>query len=228
MSTSVTIDKFPSPVPHLLGSNAIPSDTEGRAIEKAIATVQPRVVDLGKEIKRVRAVLDQLNKEHVSASDFVKEHKALLSPARRLIPELWSEIFARCVPKPSQLARGPSTFDTSKPPYVLLSVCSTWRSVALSTPTLWATISFPVRQSQGFRQTQMTKFWLERSRACPLSIHLFDVAEDWQTHSAVKELMAHCMRWQTLQVSLPSTIAAANIWRMFAPVKNKLPLLRRL
>ncbi|KAL1722868.1 hypothetical protein EV715DRAFT_192311 [Schizophyllum commune] len=60
--------------------------------------------------------------------------KALLSPCRRLPPELWSEIF--CYAKPLF----PENYDIDDKRFPFTRVCHLWRSISHETPELWSDI----------------------------------------------------------------------------------------
>ncbi|KAJ7433068.1 hypothetical protein B0H11DRAFT_1662082, partial [Mycena galericulata] len=56
-------------------------------------------------------------------------------PVLTLPPEITSEIFRQCLPP----LEGPHTslLNVKQAPLLLLQVCATWRSLAMSTPCLW-------------------------------------------------------------------------------------------
>ncbi|KIL67105.1 hypothetical protein M378DRAFT_74354, partial [Amanita muscaria Koide BX008] len=55
---------------------------------------------------------------------------------QRLCPDILAEIFAFCLPEVTAWIIQISSRDA---PLLLCSVCSSWRSLALSTPRLWQT-----------------------------------------------------------------------------------------
>ncbi|KAJ7636617.1 hypothetical protein FB45DRAFT_713374, partial [Roridomyces roridus] len=69
-----------------------------------------------------QALLDQINAVEIQAE--------LLDPIADLPFEISSHIFTYCVPK--QISLSPR-----HPPILFLSICTSWRHIALATPALW-------------------------------------------------------------------------------------------
>ncbi|KAJ7741178.1 hypothetical protein DFH07DRAFT_701329, partial [Mycena maculata] len=58
-------------------------------------------------------------------------------------------------------------------PAHLARICRAWRTVALSTPTLWSAIELRLDNADSLEhRLQLLKTWLTHSRGCPLSIAL--------------------------------------------------------
>ena len=84
------------------------------------------------EMIRVQA---QLSRQCEEMRVKINEHKALLSPVRRLPDELLSEIFLHCLPDQQQMTFKfcHDSFRGEEAPLLLGSVCRRWRMVSLST-----------------------------------------------------------------------------------------------
>ncbi|EKM75960.1 hypothetical protein AGABI1DRAFT_16316, partial [Agaricus bisporus var. burnettii JB137-S8] len=128
-----------SPVPHILFTNATPSAHEIPKIHSYIHTTATAVGKLDWEIARITAILEMLALERGKLMELIEEHKALLSPFRRIPADVMTEIFLRC-------ERGsgcdvvpdvPDSFDRNAGPLVLTQVCQRWRNHALLMPGLW-------------------------------------------------------------------------------------------
>ncbi|KAJ7879186.1 hypothetical protein B0H14DRAFT_2160977, partial [Mycena olivaceomarginata] len=59
------------------------------------------------------------------------KHEGALSPLRRMPVEIISLIFKFAAPFPSDF------MNVEEGPWVLSAVCSLWRTIALSQPSLW-------------------------------------------------------------------------------------------
>ncbi|KAF8892809.1 hypothetical protein CPB84DRAFT_1630628, partial [Gymnopilus junonius] len=105
-------------------------------------------------------------------------HLIVISPVRGLPDDVLSDIFHHCLPS----HRNP-IIRTSEAPLLLTQICSEWRSLALSSPSLWARlhISFSHDNRGLFRtramrilsgRVEIIKDWLARSGTYPLSISL--------------------------------------------------------
>ncbi|KAF9265916.1 hypothetical protein L218DRAFT_845841, partial [Marasmius fiardii PR-910] len=163
----------------LLNSNQTPSLTERTQIRHTLEDVQNTIDKVEATVNSLEAALRQLRSKQEELRAYAQDHNAILSPARRLFPELWSEIFLWCLPEHTlqhHLARrnaGHNITDTSPSdaPLLLTRVCSSWREVALSTPKLWSNITYTVcRPSASKSQLQRLETWLSRSGATPLSV----------------------------------------------------------
>jgi hypothetical protein len=102
---------------------------------------------LGSETERVREIAletendltqleDQialLHRERDKLRRYVESHKVLLSPIRRLPPEILSEIFLACLTPWNEMLTL-AIFDVKSLPWLPGHICSQWRAVALSSP----------------------------------------------------------------------------------------------
>ncbi|KAJ2921505.1 hypothetical protein H1R20_g15591, partial [Candolleomyces eurysporus] len=158
-----------SPVPELFGTNKVPSSTEADAIKRCL-------VDDENELQYLESILPKLTARRDHLKSLADGHRALLSPARRLFPELLSEIFARC-PKgdPSRHPRtsieGPDSFNPHNGPLLLTQISRSWRQTAIATPELWSTIRFTFGLHS---KLNLVNLWLERSGDCDLTIAILD------------------------------------------------------
>ncbi|KAJ7082604.1 hypothetical protein C8R43DRAFT_1052242 [Mycena crocata] len=82
-----------------------------------------------------------LSKEKDTAEECALQMQLILSPWRRLPPELLAEIYM------FMLCETSSWYYHSFPEYapqILLRVCHTWRALAFATPALWAKLSWEI------------------------------------------------------------------------------------
>ncbi|KAF9007877.1 hypothetical protein BDQ17DRAFT_175652 [Cyathus striatus] len=127
------------------------------------------------------------------------------------LPGYFGEIFLACLPAD----RNPCMSVTDAP-LLLTRVCSSWRSIAHSTPRLWAAIhivlplyramQYPspgsishIEETVCLRMDNITasaKQWLDRSGACPLSISIYQ-GQEWESNSSdFEDLMKKVRRLQ--------------------------------
>ncbi|KIL67085.1 hypothetical protein M378DRAFT_326635 [Amanita muscaria Koide BX008] len=115
------------------------------------------------------------------------------------------------VPKISQRSSHFVSLRQRNAPLLLCSICSSWRSLTISTPRLWQTLHC----SKGLRSTMDTesitsgiRTWLDRSRALPLSIHVVfwirdpspESDEETQRRLIFKVLSQKVSRWEILEI----------------------------
>ncbi|KIM41451.1 hypothetical protein M413DRAFT_445447 [Hebeloma cylindrosporum] len=156
---------------------------------------------------------------------------AILSPARRLLPDILREIFYHCVVQPYPI------LSATEAPMVLTRVCSLWRSVALSSPRIWTRLHIPIPgdpqfssrvnndrgpelRHQMFSKTmelrcQAVKEWLGRSGSLPLSLSISypfgyepsvgsNVVEDDEVADPLfRTIRPFASRWRDFNLSMP-------------------------
>lgn len=232
----------PSPIPGLLGTNSTPSAFQQETIRVSLASMEQDVKRLDQDILRVQAVLNQLQKERVAVQQYFELHEAFLTPARRLYPELVAEIFKHCA-KGSTKRHVHDVLDTFDPdcgPLLLTQICSSWRSIAISTPDLWTAIRLTVKESSP-SQIELVKTWVKRSADNPLSVAIMeskDVSQrerhsqdglssfrDWADNEALELLVKQAYRWKDAHLVIPPSRAA---WQVFSSLHHNLPILERL
>ncbi|KAJ7242345.1 hypothetical protein B0H12DRAFT_849263 [Mycena haematopus] len=121
--------------------------------------VQARIDKLVADIDLQKTVLKQLEWSKSAAQ---RELNAICDPMERLPLEISTTIFLQCLPRSHR--HWPPEPRTA--PILLLSVCSAWTNIALSTPALWASIHLEVPR------VEVLQTWLERTHNHPLSISL--------------------------------------------------------
>ncbi|KAJ7160270.1 hypothetical protein C8R46DRAFT_1223749 [Mycena filopes] len=123
----------------------------------------------------------------IQRSNARRDLNALRDPMARLPLEISSEIFIQLLAD-----------DDGSTPMIFLPICRLWKDIALSTPSLWATVYSDVTDAPPFCQYFQT--WLARARGTPLSITLHgDIPSD--VGAVLKQ---HAPQLQTLQLALDS------------------------
>ncbi|KAF9444960.1 hypothetical protein P691DRAFT_806399 [Macrolepiota fuliginosa MF-IS2] len=158
-----------------LHTNDPPTD-EGAALTRKVLTKPLGSINLiDHEIGHLQDRLNTLSLEQRQLHASLEIYRGILSPIRRLLPEILQEIFCHCLPTAHN-----AVMNATEAPLLLGRVCSRWRRVACSTPKLWASIhitailpsDFPYSQKQAVTLQRAISLWLSRSSALPLSISL--------------------------------------------------------
>ncbi|ESK89376.1 hypothetical protein Moror_16219 [Moniliophthora roreri MCA 2997] len=234
-----------SPAAHLLNSNRIPSPQEIIQIYDTLNDIQRASIQLETKIRSLESALKEFRNKQDELQSFAQEHKALLSPARRMLPELWSEIFIHCLPEHSlDYHINRRNVSCSDAPLLLTQVCSTWRTIAISTPQLWSNITYTVCRPSAMKiQLRRLETWLARTGAAPLSVvvfrSFFDANNNVLDHphltfpdpipplnedQVMNFILAHSHRWRRAEILLPALEAA----QVVAPLRGNLPNLEKL
>ncbi|KAJ6561721.1 hypothetical protein B0H19DRAFT_902303, partial [Mycena capillaripes] len=127
------------------------------------------VAELTAEIERLQALISQLTEKRDHLNDFIDPHLALISPARRLPPDVVAGIFIACLPSDRH-----AIMSSAEAPHLLCHVCSGWRKLALLTHRLWASLHIvaPLTGTKLRQINEAIDTWLSRSGVLPLFISL--------------------------------------------------------
>ncbi|KAJ7465915.1 hypothetical protein FB451DRAFT_1041076, partial [Mycena latifolia] len=158
----------PVSVAALVTPDRIPCGEQLRLANAYIDDVGPQMASIDREMavlsRRRAALLQSLN-----------AHKSIISPIRRLPPEILGEIFSFSVYATYYFGdisevSGPLA---NQAPWVFTHVCRRWAAVALGTPMLWTMIFLDLDRLGERGAVSMTKLWLARSRNLPLTLKIF-------------------------------------------------------
>jgi hypothetical protein len=176
------------------------------------------------EVDRVAGVLAGL----LGRVNFLKAQiNVSKSPFLRVMPsEIIAEIFTLCldIPGPEE---EPGDVDNTVP-LKLGAVCNAFRTIAWSTPQLWATVVLDIKSSWKITtQAALLSDWLLRSGHLPLSIWLNSSEEvHWtfaQPELILKVINVFSNRWKCVDIRLPS-----SCYRYLPSLDESLPMLESL
>ncbi|KDR83067.1 hypothetical protein GALMADRAFT_24963, partial [Galerina marginata CBS 339.88] len=170
-----------------LTNNDLPSESVIREIKKAMEEPLAELSMSEVEIERLEKHLQELRRTHDGIKTSLNPYYTVLSPIRRVPPDILHEIFFHCLPTQRN-----STMSSTDAPILLTHICRTWRETALTSPRIWARIHIPFSETMPRPDTLLTQpdadtlrhaevmdqrckvveEWLSRSGDCPLSISL--------------------------------------------------------
>ncbi|KAJ7124314.1 hypothetical protein C8R44DRAFT_147227 [Mycena epipterygia] len=195
-----------------LNSNEAPLDTESTMVKSVVPKARLRLAVVEHE--------QSLEEERASLSGQLAEHNTILSPLRRMPPEVLGEIFSWNLPSIDTLRRG--RLSVADSPWVLTHISGHWRAVALSIPSLWSLMVIIFRH-ESIPPLSMIKTQIQRARS--LKIHFYGHEEsDPRPQIDVFQCLAeYSSRWEELSICLSSHLVL-----LLAGLRGRLPLLRRL
>ncbi|KAK0243154.1 hypothetical protein EDD85DRAFT_1019308 [Armillaria nabsnona] len=174
---------------------------------------------------RVSATIDEIQAEILRTSDFLKalqdkrrhlqlieeEYKAVLSPVRRVPPEVLAEIFYACIGN-EKLELGYDVFDVFDGPWVLSRVCRLWRQVLFSLcPHNWTTFLVSVRFRVPKDPVSLLKAALSRCGNLQLEFTFYGPSWDSQdadmevrgtSKSLFQNLLSLSHRWKSVNLGI--------------------------
>ncbi|KAJ7138249.1 hypothetical protein C8R44DRAFT_661285, partial [Mycena epipterygia] len=144
---AVTTSKEPFDLPiatpgtahhRLLNSNEVPMESDSILVQSVILKAGGRLADLDDAISELRDRMKRLEEERASVSIHLAKNAAIISPLRRMPPEVLGEIFSWTLPSVGVLHQ--RHFGVAISPWVLTHISSRWRAVSISTPSLWSLV----------------------------------------------------------------------------------------
>ncbi|KAJ7933927.1 hypothetical protein B0H13DRAFT_686331 [Mycena leptocephala] len=231
-----------SPFAAQLGTNYCPRHEELAQIKALLIEPSLRLKCLDDGIASMQKTIDKLTKERDSLNAYVEAHKALISPIRRLPLDIIGEIFMACIPTHRNCV-----MSADEAPVILGRICSSWRTISLSTPRLWSTLHIveptrPYSSSPGLyeakivQRLEVANAWLRRSGTCPLSISFESNLGDMtppltpslspssNTNLFLNVLVPFAHRWQSIRL-VTSQLALETFSRL---TEKDVPLLEHL
>ncbi|KAK0436279.1 hypothetical protein EV421DRAFT_1832874 [Armillaria borealis] len=186
----------------LLRSNAPPTALERKSLKATISETPNRIAELDSLIHATTSLLGYLTKDRSQAIANQANAKKILSPSRRLPPEVLTKIFIRCW---SFYGRSGPPLDPRAVPWKLTHVSKKWREVTIATPKLWSSICLNFVQDKFLRGSHVHKAAfmlgtnLDRARPHDLNV-IIEYKDDISTHPACAVLLPSVRYWKSLEV----------------------------
>ncbi|KAJ7643396.1 hypothetical protein DFH06DRAFT_598683 [Mycena polygramma] len=158
----------------LLNSNEAPFDSDISFVQSALEKTDARLAFLDAEMTRLRKRLPQLEEEHAALLSYRSKTNAILSPLRRMPPEVLSEIFCWTLPPARNVGLHPRV-GVSHSPWVLTHISSRWRAIALSNPSLWSLVAIVYTADTDPSLYSLPMVETQVARAQKLKIHFYEV-----------------------------------------------------
>ncbi|KAF7340696.1 ABC protein [Mycena sanguinolenta] len=208
----------------LLNTNEPPEDSELTFIHSVVSETTTRLTHLDDEISTLRERLKQLRDERTALSSYHTRNKAILSPLRRMPPEVLAEIFSWTLPAVQNARR--SSFNMLQSPWLLTRISSRWRAVSVSTPILWSRLVMDYTGNSTVAPP-LTLVETQIHRAQKLHIHFYgnpSLYADSEHQIRVFELLSkQSSRWEELSIGI-----TLQMLPLLTAVRGRMPSLKRL
>ncbi|KAL0574816.1 hypothetical protein V5O48_007153 [Marasmius crinis-equi] len=205
------------------------TEFDRRIIRKSLIDAEKEAQNLQRELNRLRAVIIAVESRTTGVQGEIEHYRALLSPVQRMPPEIMTEIFTRCAQKSDLSREMPGIISASR-------VCGRWRELALSTPSVWSSITISIERkamnddddSDSFHIRRNTKIFLERSKTSRLAVDLswlpsrFDEKEVAYVCNALRR---NASRIHELNLKLTAAVSQHPSLQV---LRTSFPALRRL
>ncbi|KAG1874533.1 hypothetical protein DFJ58DRAFT_757539 [Suillus subalutaceus] len=207
------IDVSPTPLISLMDCVSCirePTEDDMVLIHQTMMADEQAIQELNSEMTILYSVLERLRLQKDKHRENIRRARSLLTPARRLPPELLARIFEICAKS-----------GWTRAPVVVSQVCSAWRKAA-AFPRVWSHLFLDLRSGNSIGKVE---FWLNKVQHAPLHITLDIPLESPSLEEVLGLLIPLSKQWHTLIVkSVDSTIMNYVLRRCSSP----LPDLRQL
>ncbi|KAJ7147653.1 hypothetical protein C8R43DRAFT_1195437 [Mycena crocata] len=195
---------------HLLNSNEPPETSELTPIRALAAKTGAHLGSLEKEIS------------------FLLQNNTIISRLRKMPPEVLAEIFSWTLPSAGDALESGVLLDWKQAPWVLTPICTRWRRIALSTPSLWSLVVIDFQDqsfSSAYPLRTVIKTHIARAKQHKLRVHFYgDEEKDAGPQVEILRLLTeHSFRWEEFRIELTSFLVP-----VVATLRDRLPSLRRL
>ncbi|KAK7030533.1 F-box domain-containing protein [Favolaschia claudopus] len=211
----------------LLNSNEVPLESDFPSITALLSETDAPLAALDEEIAKVRERLEELESRRTIMFDFRQRNSAILSPLRRMPPEVLGEIFYWASPMPQDIPMR-RKFSLSDSPWSFTHVCRRWRAISIGRPSLWSLVAISYHDDVNPASSYpfpMVETQIERSQAQQLKIHFYG-CESGTAEPQVKifgYLAKYASRWEELSLGLTSALLPFQ-----SGLQGCIPNLRRL
>lgn len=206
------------------------------AAEAALAAARAKLDDLACEELLLRPLVDAAT--HSLAQSRAMSLRAFLSTfPDDLLSYVFEHLAVLADAQWQAFGNGQYNAERARQPFVVASVCSRWRRVALNSPRLWSYIGVPSLDDElVIAQSSRVHLLLLRSRAAPVDILLrfedlsLENSDDNDPLFALavrgifRELSAHADRWRRVEAWMPS-MPDRDVLDVF---RGPMPLLEQL
>ncbi|KAK7458109.1 hypothetical protein VKT23_010016 [Stygiomarasmius scandens] len=213
----------------LMNTNTPPLLDDLDKMRANLTAARTKLSSIRREIIETRESLIRLEHEETKLTKYIADQRTILNPVRRLPPDILFELFTTCLDSTPVLDLRSSrlsedSLDIKSPRWVLGHVCSTWRAVVLSSPSLWSNIKLSItkKNSTFSTRTLLLGLHLQRTQQQLLSISLYGGYNSLsESHPFLVLLLPTAPRWNALFVAMKT----GHIEQCLTPVK---PFFERL
>ncbi|KAF7345523.1 ABC protein [Mycena venus] len=190
----------------LLNGNTPPEDSETTFIHSIVSDADARLACIDDEISKLQKRVKQLKEKRALVSSYRTQNNGILSPLRRMPPEVLGEIFLWTLPTSTEKLER-SKFYLADSPWVLTHICSRWRAISVSIPSLWSLIIIDYC-AQPHPTYPLSLVEVQIQRAQNLKIHFYggETNDSRPQIETFQFLSQHSSRWEDLSLGLTSKL----------------------
>jgi hypothetical protein len=173
------------------------------------------------ELAELDALLERLR---LKRYDLKRKINRFHSPIiGQLPPDVTSTIFEFCLPDFANHQLSPYTKEDHSIPLSLGAICSYWREIAWSTPSLWSSLVVLVPSKHHDIATDIAQEWLARSGQLSLSICILSASYNKAIPALADIINQYSTRWSDLDLYIPDCY-----YECFHATDNHAPILKSI
>ncbi|KAF8528512.1 hypothetical protein BU17DRAFT_61174 [Hysterangium stoloniferum] len=194
----------------LLAGDYIPDDISKAVICSIVDSREKGMRLLDEHLALLIIQQEEVSRQKIALQRSNDVSRALLSPVRKLLPEILGLIFIQCLPDKESTSTSTSLLDA---PLLLMRVCRRWSNIARSTPQLWTIF----RDRSPKRSERFLPMWLKNSGCLPVFLSILFVDEEgniegnlWENSGWIVELLVNNLhRWGSITLTVDDEISNA-------------------
>ncbi|KAF5356390.1 hypothetical protein D9758_009546 [Tetrapyrgos nigripes] len=196
-------------------SGHVPQSSEYAMICQLIKEGDEDIERYRRELHNLRSTTAKIERDKQALETYLLDLRCMVSPIRRVPTEVMTEIMRQVCCTVNDAASAwlsvllvgndlCSTRISDIPTLALASVCSTWRKIIQSTPSLWSHIILSYNQRT--TPPQLLDLFLTRSNPVALHFHLEDASAmqtrwyPYETDTNLHKLLQHASRWGSVSL----------------------------
>jgi hypothetical protein len=205
----------------LLHSNDPPQELDIPFISSIVSAAALRLAALTVTIMlpACSGCLESVTKDYETLQDYWNSHRSILSPLRRMPPELLLEIFLWT----GSYANEDFGANIRHCPWVLTHVCRQWRTLAIETSPLWSLIFIDYNAGPENLSLPMLETQLARARKLKITFYGCATSDRGNQTEVFTYLAKYASNWEELEIGLTSDLVS-----LMDGLQNRISHLRKL
>lgn len=215
---------FAPPPPEVLNTNTPPSDSDAEILYATRTRARLRVHELTERITAIKTTLQSLIDEKDTVETTIADYNKILHPLRSVSVDILTRIFLSCLDDKIYVTGRRTSLDTRQMPWTLSYVSSHWRSVSLSFPRLWSSISVDVGpEDDGESDQPVACLSRQLQRSARRDLLVWIISDIHEHNPLLPLLLSSSTRWKQLSLS----ISFPNL-QSFSPIGGYIDRLQTL
>lgn len=208
-------------LPTCVRNNAPPFGIGRKELQSQVSQASDELRNMDRELARLHAAIIRVENQRSELQQHINLGKSLLSPIRRLPPEILREVFLYFCAVGVRVDG-----KVTAPGAVLGGVCSYWKSLVFSTRGAWSVLHVYLDRVVGSKVPILQEI-LGRSGTSPLQLSIKQSVSPLSSAAVdtLQLLVSHCRRWSSLCADI---VQQTWLLPVLLGVQDNIPLLEHI